>query len=91
MSIYDVTSTQKAIVAFGVKGDKGDPGLNAIYEHVQSSASSTWTVNHNLGFRPNVSVKTVGGVEVFVEVLHASINQVIIYFDTPIAGIANFS
>jgi hypothetical protein len=76
-------------------GRQGPPGVDGAsgssFEHAQSVAASIWTVNHNLGFRPNVSVKTLGGLEVDAEVLHVSVNQVQVIFDSPSTGIANFS
>lgn len=70
----------------GIQGEKGDVG--GTYEHLQLVNSDSWIVNHNLGFRPNVSVLSVGGREMFAEVIHTSLNQVIIYFDEPRDGIA---
>jgi hypothetical protein len=58
------------------------------YFHNQPSASSAWVINHNLGSRPNVSVFSVGGVEVFAEVLQASVNQSQILFNNPFSGYA---
>ena len=73
----------------GDKGDKGDPGDGAsTFEHIQAAADSTWTVNHNLGFRPSVTVLSTGGLEMLAEVLHTSLNQALVYFDTPMAGVA---
>lgn len=65
--------------------DRVDQGT-AIYEHQQSSPSTSWTVNHNLNHRPNVTVLSSGGVEVWAEVIHASLNQVMVYFDQPTTG-----
>lgn len=58
------------------------------FTHTQSPAADVWTVNHNLGKRPAVSVLTTGGVQVWGEVLHASANQAFLYFDSPLAGLA---
>ena len=52
------------------------------------SPQSTWVINHNLLRRPLVGVFTVGGVEMWAEVLHVSLNQVIVTFDEPVAGYA---
>lgn len=57
-------------------------------EHVQSAPSSAWVFNHNLGRRPIVGVFSMGGSEVLAEVLHVSINQAQIIFDSPISGYA---
>jgi hypothetical protein len=58
------------------------------YSHTQATAAATWTVNHNLGRRPAVTVMTAGGLEVLAEVLHTSVNQVLVTFDQPTAGLA---
>jgi hypothetical protein len=69
----------------------GGGGASERYLHTQSVPSAAWVVNHNLGFRPNVSVTTLGGVVVWAEVLHVSINQAQVLFDDPRAGLALFS
>ena len=56
------------------------------YLHTQSSASDTWTVNHNLGYRPVVSVRSPGGVEVEATVTHTSVNQCVVTFAAPYTG-----
>jgi hypothetical protein len=56
------------------------------YLHPQPAASTTWTVNHNLGYRPAVTALSVGGVEMFAAVVHTSVNQAVITFDQPTAG-----
>ena len=58
----------------------------ASYLHTQSVASATWTVNHNLGYRPAVSVLSVGGMLMLAEVQHTSVNQAVVYFDQPTSG-----
>ena len=52
----------------------------------QSSAASTWTVNHNLGQKPAVTLLTTGGAEFEAEILHLSDNQFQVYLATPTAG-----
>jgi len=70
----------------GPKGDEGPTGTG--YTHTQSSASTTWTVNHNLGVRPLVSVTDTGGSQVECDVVHTSLNQVVLYFNAALAGVA---
>jgi len=36
--------------------EQSDPVNHVKYVHTQASISSTWTINHNLGFFPNVTV-----------------------------------
>ena len=76
-------------VGQGPSGPRGDPGLSgAPFEHYQSTQSATWTVNHNRGFRPAVTILSVGGIQMLAEVIHASLNQVLVYFDEPMTGLA---
>lgn len=68
----------------GPMGPKGDPGDG--FDFVQASPSDEWVVNHNLGFRPSVTVLSPGGVEVAASVIHQSINQLRVYFAAPQSG-----
>jgi hypothetical protein len=76
----------------GPPGPPGPPGSDNFHvQHDQPAAAATWTINHNLGKRPNVSVYSAGGLEVWAEVLHVSVNQALISFDAPFAGFAILS
>lgn len=88
-AIEVLTVTEPAIpgiVKIAVPGLQGPAGSG--YIHTQGSASDTWTINHNLGFRPNVELFTAGGVEFEAEVIHTTLNQCIVYLATAIAGSA---
>jgi len=81
-----------AIVEVVERGLQGPPGAAAdSYDHVQSSAATTWTVNHNLGRLPIVSLRSVGGVEIEGDVVHVSNNQAQITFNISTAGTARFN
>jgi hypothetical protein len=57
------------------------------YEHVQSTPSIVWTVNHNLGRSPgSVRVLSPGGVELFADVLETSLNQLTVSFVVALTG-----
>lgn len=58
------------------------------YQHNQPTPAATWTINHALGKIPNVSAYTVGGREMLGEILHTSLSQTLVYFDSPVAGFA---
>lgn len=76
----------------GPQGPRGDAGpASAFYLHTQSSTSATWTINHNLGFQPTVSIKTAGGAEVECDVIHTSNNQCIAYANSAFSGTARCS
>ena len=65
-----------------------DGAAAAAYIHTQSSPSATWTVPHNLGRRPNVELRTVGGVVMLGQVTHVSDNLLTVSFAYAIAGTA---
>ncbi len=58
------------------------------YEHVQSVASANWTIQHNLGKKPNISVYDDEGREQLVNVEHLSNNVAHINWSQPTAGSA---
>lgn len=59
-----------------------------VYQHNQNTPLLQWTVNHNMGYRPNVRAYSIGGREMLAEVVHAHVNQCLVYFDSPTAGFA---
>lgn len=65
-------------------GGGGSPS----YLHTQAVPSALWTVNHNLGFKPDVATYTSGGLEFVAEVLHISDNQFTVTLALPTAGFA---
>lgn len=65
--------------------------LGGTYVHHQGSASSTWTINHNLGFFPNVEIVNSAGVAVVGDYQFVNVNTVIATFTDPFAGKAYLS
>lgn len=63
-------------------------GASATLRHVQSAAIATWTIAHNFGYWPEVSVYTPGGIEVEAEVAHLSLDITQIRFASPQSGLA---
>jgi len=61
------------------------------YTHNQSAASSTWTITHNLGFSPAVSVVDSGGNHVIGDVNYVSVNVLTVSFSAPFGGLAYLS
>ena len=65
--------------------------VGASYVHTQSVSASTWTISHNMGFFPSVSVVDNGGNMVIGDVLYITENQVSISFSASFGGKAYFS
>lgn len=77
------------IALVGAQGAAGTPASGGQrYEHVQSSASAEWIVNHNFGYRAIIEVLSPGGMTVVAEVIHSNDNQARIFFNTPQSGTA---
>lgn len=60
-------------------------GIVAIY-HYQNSPQSVWTVNHNLGRLPTVTVIDSTNEVVFADIAHVSLSQFTVTFQAPLAG-----
>ena len=63
----------------------------ASYVHNQPSAAATWTIAHNLGFKPSVELLNAGSQEIEGDVVHTSQNVTVVNFTTPIAGFARLN
>lgn len=83
-----VTSVVTATTV-GPQGPKGEAGAG--YNHQQTTASTTWTINHNLGFRPSVELLDSGSQEIEGEVSHPSINQTVVTLNLATAGLARLT
>lgn len=77
----------------GEDGGSGTPGEGALeyYQHIQSAPATTWTIVHNLGFRPNVTTVSSAGGEIRGETQYPSRDVVTVKFNTPAAGMAYLS
>ncbi|MEO1035212.1 MAG: hypothetical protein AAFX44_06585 [Pseudomonadota bacterium] len=75
----------------------GNRRINAEYEgglffasqpcnYVQPTAETVWTINHQLGYRPSVTIFDTDGDEVIGEIDHVSVNELNITFSSAIAG-----
>jgi hypothetical protein len=85
-----VTVPVTSVVTATTQGPQGPAGAGA-YVHIQSSASTTWTINHNFGFRPTVELLDTGGQEIDAEVSHPSINQTVVTLNPATAGTARLT
>ena len=66
--------------------DSGSASSVSTYIHNQSSASSSWTINHNLDKYPSVTVVDSGDNKVIGAVEYTSRNTVVISFCATFSG-----
>jgi hypothetical protein len=61
------------------------------YQHTQSAAASSWTIEHNLNFMPNVTVVDSGGNLVEANITYTSVTVLTVAFSSAISGVAYLS
>lgn len=92
--VNDIISitTPSGTASFGTPGTATlAPVQNLAFNHIQSVASDTWTINHNLDFFPNVTVADSAGTIVEGEIAYPSRNQVVLTFSSAFSGKAYLS
>lgn len=89
----------------GPKGDQGDQGQQGIqgpagtsadptfysFVHEQQADSDTWTITHNLGYRPAVSIQDYAKNGIEGDVDHIDVNSLVVNFNTGVSGYAYLS
>jgi hypothetical protein len=91
------TVTQGPTAQVSITGTAPSQTLNFVlpvggnYTHNQIASSPTWTITHNLGFFPAVSVVDSGGNHVIGDVTYVSQNVVTVSFNSSFGGKAYLS
>ena len=85
-----VTVPVTSVVTATTEGPQGPAGSGG-YVFTQTTPSTTWTINHNLGFRPTVELLDAGSQEIDGDVAHPSINQTIVTLNPATAGLARLT
>lgn len=94
LTVGTVTAGQAAVT---ITGTAPNQVINFVlptggsYIHTQSVSASTWTVNHNLGFYPAVTVVDSGENVVIGDVTYTSVNSLSISFTAAFGGKAYLS
>ena len=61
------------------------------YHHTQGVASAAWTINHYLGWQPNVTVQDSSGSVVEGEITYTNVNSLTVTFSGAFSGNAYLS
>lgn len=80
----------------GLRGPAGPPGGaggtgSPVYRHHQAAPALTWTIDHGLGYYPNVAVQDSAGSVVTGDVTYVDANSLTITFSVAFGGYANLS
>ena len=85
-----VTKGDTTVVKVTTAGPQGPAG-GVAYVHTQATPSTTWTINHNLGYRPAVELLDTGSQEIDAEIAHPSANQTVVTLNPATAGLARLT
>ena len=80
--VEQAVTISEAVV--GLQGTSGDKH----YQHDQSTPSATWSITHNLGKRPSVTVVDSGGNQWLTAVEYTTEYSLVIRFSSPFSGTA---
>lgn len=69
----------------------GGPMTAGWFEHAQSTPAQEWTIDHNLGFFPNVTIVSSAGDILEPDLQYPNTNTVVVLFAGPVAGRAHLS
>jgi len=75
----------------GEPGAPGVPGAGFNYIHTQTAPATVWTIDHNLGGKPNVALVDNEGNEFDGEVFYNNINTITASFGVVVSGTAYLS
>jgi hypothetical protein len=74
----------------GPTGDPGPPGAPGsapqAYVHDQGVPDDTWTIDHNLGYYPNIYCEDSAGTAVVGDIEHPNLNRSIVTFVSASGG-----
>lgn len=77
------------ITAPGPQGPTGTFSVGDVsFTYTQATASSFWTINHNLGFNPTAVILDSAGTNCEGEFGYPTVNQMTITFNAAFAGTA---
>ena len=85
---YVLSSDTSGLRSWVAQTGGGGGGSDAYYMHTQSNAASTWTVAHNLGKKPSVSLTDSTGDEVYGNIHYDDDNQLTVTFSAALGGYA---
>ena len=87
VTVTEGDTTVVTVTTAGPQGPGGG-GAGAAYVHTQASPATTWTINHNLGFRPSVELLDSGSQEIDGDIAHPTTNQTVVTLNPATAGLA---
>lgn len=85
-STFDTPDAAMAYLASEFARQRATTDQARRFVHLQPAPSAIWTVPHNLGVRPSVTVLSTGGVEMWASIAHLSDNVLQVIMDDALSG-----
>jgi len=82
------TLSHEETVGFAVENRQSGGNGDKNFTYIQSTSAAVWTITHNLGKRPSISVVDSAGTNVIGEVNHTNNNELTITFSAAFKGTA---
>lgn len=70
----------------GIQGEQGIPGVASTYTHTQIAASTLWTIEHDLGKKPSVSVVDSAETLIMANIIYLDNNRCQVELSMAISG-----
>ena len=75
----------------GPQGPAGQGAAQLAFAFEQQSLSALWSINHNLGYHPQVTIQDYGKTTIEGQVTHIDVNNLTVGFSAAISGYAYLS
>lgn len=82
IAVQSATITHTSVF-FGAAGTGLQPFI-----YTQNTPASVWTINHNLGYKPNCTLRDPAGNQYGADISHPNLTQTIVTHSAPTAGSA---
>lgn len=91
MTVYLQASGREYRLSSGITNADWEPQPLDYYLHRQTSLSTGWVINHNMGYFPNVLLKDPTNTTIIGDVRHSNANSLTVSFNLSVSGIAYLS
>ena len=83
----DVTNGESYNLDFNFSDGTSIPiELVQSYRHVQTQNNNTWTIVHNLGYKPSVTTIDLDGTEIHGDIIYTNNNELTVTFSEQVKG-----
>lgn len=82
----NATKISEPSTRVAIKGVIASKPATSSYEHDQVGSSDSWSITHNLGKKPSVTVVDTADTVIFAEVSYTDDNSLVVTLSAPTSG-----